>query len=186
MNFTKLYEEIDRRLVSGRVILAIEGGSASGKSTLSWLLANKYDCTTIHMDDFFLQKEQRNNNRLNEVGGNIDKERFIDEVLPCLNNDLLIYRKFDCKTMSFGETIKEPLKKLIVIEGVYSMHPEFKKYYDLSVFLDISKELQKERILKRNSSNFVKRFFEEWIPMEEKYFDKTNIKDKCDLIICVK
>ena len=65
------------------------------------------------------------------------------------------------------------------------MHHEFGKYYDLAVFLDISKEKQKERILKRNSIEFAKRFFNEWIPLEDKYFDKTKIKDRCDIVIKV-
>jgi uridine kinase len=85
--------------------------------------------------------------------------------------------------MSLGEEIEVLPKNLIVIEGVYSMHPDFGKYYDLAVFLDISPIIQKERILNRNSSLFAKRFFEEWIPLENEYFTKTNIKKRCDLII---
>ena len=166
MDFDKLFLEIEKRLVNDRVVIAIEGGSASGKSTLSELLLDRYECSVIHMDDFFLRLEQRTKERLNEVGGNIDKERFVLEVLPNLRSDKLSYRKFDCQTMTLGEVNEVTLNKLVVIEGVYSMHPEFGKYYDLAVFLDISKEKQKERILKRNSPEFAKRFFEEWIPLE--------------------
>lgn len=183
MDFDKLFLEIENRLINGRVVIAIEGGSASGKSTFSKILEDKYGCSIIHMDDFFLRLDQRTKDRLEEVGGNIDKERFIEEVLPNLRNDKLCFRKFDCQTMILGEENEVMLNKLVVIEGVYSMHPEFNKYYDLAVFLDISKEKQKERILKRNSPEFAKRFFEEWIPLEEKYFEKTNIKDRCNLII---
>ena len=59
----------------------------------------------------------------------------------------------------------------------------FEEYYDLKVFLDISSKLQKERILKRNSLEFANRFFYEWIPLENLYFSKTNVKERCDLII---
>ena len=76
-------------------------------------------------------------------------------------------------------------KKLTVIEGAYSMHPELEKYYDFSVFLDVAPQLQKERILKRNSSQLAKRFFEEWIPLENVYFRKTNVQKRCDIIIQV-
>ena len=183
MSFDKLFLEIENRLIDGRVVIAIEGGSASGKSTLSEVLLDRYECSVIHMDDFFLRLEQRTKDRLKEIGGNIDKERFIEEVLPSLRNDKLCFRKFDCQTMTLGEENEVTLNKLVVIEGVYSMHPEFGKYYDLAVFLDISEEKQKERILKRNSPEFAKRFFEEWIPLEEKYFEKTNIKNRSDLVI---
>lgn len=33
-----------------------------------------------HMDDFYLQGRQRTYERLNEVGGNVDYERFAKEV----------------------------------------------------------------------------------------------------------
>ena len=185
--FCKLYQEINKRLADGKVIIAIEGGSASGKSTLSELLAEKYDCTIFHMDDFFLRPEQRTTERYQQIGGNIDKERFLEEVLiPLKNNSKVCYHKFDCSTMKLGEEIEISPKNLVIIEGVYSMHPEFGRYFDISVFLDITEELQKSRILKRNCPQFAKRFFEEWIPLENQYFSKTTIKERCDFVIEVK
>ena len=68
---------IDRKAArQGRVLLAIEGGSASGKTTLSQLLSRIYGCTVFHMDEFFLRPEQRTPERLAEPGGNVDRERF--------------------------------------------------------------------------------------------------------------
>ena len=58
--FAPLFTELDRRLAGeAPVRLAIEGGSASGKTTLGKILAERYDCTVLHMDDFFLRPEQR-------------------------------------------------------------------------------------------------------------------------------
>ena len=37
--------------------------------------------------------------------------------------------------------------------------------------------------LKNDSLEFVNRFFSEWIPLENLYFSKTNVKERCDLII---
>lgn len=52
--FAPLFAELDRRLAGEvPVRLAIEGGSASGKTTLGKILAERYDCTVFHMDDFF-------------------------------------------------------------------------------------------------------------------------------------
>ena len=63
------------------------------------------------------------------------------------------------------------------------MHPELASYYDLSVYLDIDAEYQKKRILKRNSPQFAKLFFERWIPMETVYFSETAVMERCDLVI---
>ena len=59
------------------------------------------------------------------------------------------------------------------------MHPDLADYYDFSVFLDISPELQKKRIVKRNSPEFAERFFKEWIPLEQIYFSKMKVKERC-------
>lgn len=184
--FLALFAELDKRLAKGKVIVAIEGGSASGKTTLGNILSEIYDCTVFHMDDFFLQPEQRTPERYAEIGGNVDRERFLTEVLrPLKEGKTINYRAFDCTTMRVGEGILVQSKKLTVIEGAYSMHPELEGYYDFSVFLDVSPELQKKRVLKRNSSPFAERFFEKWIPLETVYFTKTNIKQRCDMTISV-
>lgn len=182
--FLDFFTEVDKRLVNGSVIVAIEGGSASGKTTLGSTLSNIYDCTLFHMDDFFLQPGQRTPERYAQIGGNVDWERFLTEVLePLSKGEAVNYRKFDCSTMSVEDAIQVIPKKLTIIEGAYSLHPELEKYYDFSVFLDVSAQLQKERIQKRNSPQLAKRFFEEWIPLENVYFSKTKVKERCDLTI---
>lgn len=167
-----------------KIVVALEGGSASGKTTLSHLLESIYDCTLFHMDDFFLQPKQRTPMRLSEVGGNLDRERFLSEVLvPLSQNKRVHYHKFHCSTMTLGEEITVTPKNLIIIEGVYSMHPLFTDFYDISVFLDITQNVQKERIQKRNTPKMQERFFNDWIPMENIYFAKTNAKKRCDFVI---
>ena len=56
-------------------------------------------------------------------------------------------------------------------------------YYDLSVFLAVSAEKQRERILKRNAPAHAKQFFDRWIPLEQRYFDALDVKMRCDLIL---
>lgn len=186
VRFLPLLSRIDSMLKRGRVTLAIEGGSGSGKTTLSELLSQVYDCTVFHMDDFFLRPEQRTPERFAEPGGNVDRERFLTEVLlPLHKNETVMYRRFDCGTFTIlPPEIKGP-SKLNIIEGAYSMHPELEKYYNLSVFLDITPELQKARITKRNTPELAARFFTEWIPMEQRYFEHMKVKENCDIVITI-
>lgn len=182
--FLPLFAELDKRLVKGKVVFALEGGSASGKTTLSKLLESIYDCNVFHMDDFFLRPHQSTPERFAKTGGNIDWERFLLEVLlPLSKGESIKYKKFDCSTIRLSEEIQISPKNLVVVEGAYSMHPELEKFYDFSVFLDISHEQQRERILHRNSPELAQRFFNEWIPFENKYFEKTRIKQRCDVTI---
>ncbi len=179
-----LLAKIDTMQRDGEVRLAIEGGSASGKSTLGKMLAEIYGCTLFHMDDFFLTPSMRTAERLAEAGGNVDRERFLAEVLtPLSRGEEVAYRRYDCST---GEIMPPEARKptrLTVTEGAYSMHPKLADFYNLSVFLEITPELQRARILKRNSPEMAERHFSTWIPMEERYFDAFNIRERCDVTL---
>lgn len=178
----QLFTKIDNLLQSGPVIFAIDGGSASGKTTLAKMLSEIYDANVFHIDDFFLRPEQRTQERLSEVGGNFDRERFLSEVLTPLKEGREVrYSRFDCSTQSLLPPRPVPPKPLTIIEGVYSLHPELLPFYDGSLFLHITPELQRERILKRNTPALAKRFFEEWIPMENAYFKEMQVKERATL-----
>lgn len=185
-DFLSIFTEIDKRTALGNTVVTLEGGSASGKSTLADILSEVYNCNVFHTDDFFLRPEQRSPERFAEIGGNLDRERFYDEVvLPLTKNETVIYKPYNCGTQKLEEPITVAPKRLTVVEGVYSTHPAFSRYYDLAVFLDIDPETQKKRINERNSPQFAERFFNEWIPLENAYFAGTDIKSRSDLIISI-
>ena len=152
------------------VLVAIDGPCTSGKTTLATRLKELYDCNVFHMDDFFLRPEQRTPERFAEVGGNVDYERFKNEILtPLLAGKPFSYRPFDCKVFALAEPVTVTPKRLNIIEGTYSHHPYFGNPYDLRIMLTVTAELQRERIAQRPAF-LHRRFFEEWIPMENRYF----------------
>ena len=180
-----LLSAIDRKMAQqNRTVVAIEGGSASGKTTLSGLLSHIYDCTVFHMDDFFLRPEQRTPERLAEPGGNVDRERFYEEVLkPLTEGQAVQYQRYDCHTQTLEPPVEVAPKALTLVEGAYSMHPMLAKHYDLSVFLQIPPEVQRARILKRNGPEVAERFFSMWVPLETTYFEVMDPASRCDLIL---
>ena len=181
-----LLAALDRLLAEReRVTAALEGGSAAGKTTLAALLARIYpDCNVFHMDDFFLRPEQRTEARLADPGGNVDRERFLEEVLlPLSRGETVQYRPYNCHTQTLGGPAAMAPRVLNVVEGAYSTHPALAERYDLSAFLRVSPELQRARIRKRNDPAAQARFFNTWIPLEQRYFDATAAESRCDLIV---
>ena len=179
-----LLAAIDRALGSKpRMLLAIEGGSASGKSTLAELLTGIYpDAALFHADDYFLRPEQRTPERFAQPGGNMDRERLEAEILaPLSRGGDVVYRPFDCKTMSLSEPRRSRAARLNIVEGSYSLHPALEPYYDLSVFLEISPESQRRRVLERNGPEWGQMFFDRWIPLENTYFQATRTAERCTL-----
>lgn len=159
--------------------------AAAGKSTLAAVLSERYACSVIPMDDFFLRPEQRTNKRLAQPGGNIDYERFILEVAQPLSlGNTFSYRPYDCGVQKLSNPIEITPTQLTIIEGVYSMHPKIAKHFlnniiCVSVFMEIDEETQRKRLLARNPA-LLDKFINEWIPMENKYFDHFGIREKCN------
>ena len=122
--------------------------------------------------------------RYAQPGGNLDRERLESEILiPISRNKAAVYRPFNCRTLSLREPVTVLPGRLNIVEGSYSFHPELARYYDLSVFLDISPETQRSRILKRNGPEWGQQFFDRWIPLEQIYFHETDTKGRCTLAL---
>ena len=133
------------------------------------------------MDDFYLQEYQRTQERYTEPGGNVDRERFKKEVLePLKEHQDVLYRPFDCSTMSISEGALYSYKPINIIEGSYSCHPELIDDYDMTIFLDIDESLRYKRIEERNGKEALNMFIKKWIPLEEKYFSSFDIQNHCD------
>lgn len=162
-------------------ILVIDGCCASGKTTLAEKIAETFNADIIHMDDFFLQQKQRTPQRLQEVGGNFDYERFSTEILPHLRQSYdFNYIPYDCHTKTLRSPIPIRSQHPIIIEGVYALHPRLSYPEHLSVCLQVEDTLQKKR-LKQRSPQLLERFLHEWIPKENAYFQIFHIFEKADI-----
>ncbi len=172
-------------LSSGARIIAIDGRSAAGKTSLAALVAESSGGSIVHMDDFFLPVNLRTPERLSSPGGNVHSERFIEEVLPHLaRKEMFSYRRFDCSLLDYAaEPVEADASGIIVIEGAYSLSPAFGHYYDLSVFCDVDGSVQMRRIIARNGKEKAGVFRTRWIPMEEMYISSCAIMEKADRII---
>lgn len=164
-----------------RIIIAIDGRSASGKTTLAAALSRHFGCDVVHLDDFFLRPEQRTQKRLSSAGENVDHERFLQEVLiPLKESGRASFRRFDCKTQSLQEALFVSAGRVVIIEGSYCCHPSLRDFYDLKIFLTVSPKQQIERIKIRNREN-AERFESLWIPLEERYISEMQIPALCDI-----
>lgn len=163
-----------------QVTIAIDGMCGAGKSTVAKMLHERLGGNLFHMDDFFLQPAQRTPARLAEIGGNVDYERFGKEVLDNLNRkEEFSYGVFDCKKQCISHQVTVRHELINIIEGSYSLHPYLEDYADIMLFLSVACHEQVARLRTRNSAEQVDRFIAEWIPKENQYFEKFDIRNKC-------
>ncbi len=165
-------------------IIAIDGRCGAGKTTLGAALATLLQTDAVQMDDFFLPPAKRTPERLAQAGGNLDYERFAQEVLPYLGQrEGFAYQRFHCATMQLGEMRHIRQGSWRVVEGSYSHHPHFKKYATLRAFVTTNPATQIQRIEARNGTAWARHFKEKWIPMEERYFAAFHTLEKADIIL---
>ena len=167
-----------------RIVIAIDGMAASGKTTAADRLSRLWNAPVVHMDDFYLPSDLRTPERLAAPGGNVHYERFAEEVLPPLAAGTeFSYRLFDCSVMDLNGSASIPSSPVVLVEGAYAMHPFFGDYADLKVFFAVDPEEQKRRIIARNGMEKWKEFRDRWIPMENTYHSAFRIREQADLMI---
>jgi len=174
MKFYQVKHYLDNFNHKDMAFIAIDGKCTSGKTSISNLIQKEYDATIIHVDDFF------------DIDGTdigINSDRLIDEVF----NQIIVgkpfsYNKYNCKSNSYQTIHIEKVSPMIIFEGVYSANKKlFDKYHGV-IYLDINEEEQIDRLTIR-SRNLLNRFIDEWIPRENYYFQKYNIKFNADIIV---
>lgn len=183
--YLPLFAALDKALSKPRskpFFLAIDGMASSGKTTLGALIHDLYGGVLLHMDDFFLPPERKTPERLAQPGGNVDRERFGQELLfPLLRGETGTLRRYNCQKGECAPPVEIVPAPLIVVEGAYCLHPKLRDAFELRVFCSVTPEEQRVRILKRNGAVMWKKFETQWIPMENAYFKAFEIPKLCQL-----
>lgn len=164
-------------------IAAIDGRCGSGKTRLASIAEHIFPCQVVHMDDFYLPPDRRAPNWENIPAGNMDLERFREEVLlPAQTGTLKRYRPFDCQTGQFGAPVELDGWPLTLVEGSYSHHPALAEGYSRKIFLTCSHAEQIRRLKTREGDDYPM-FEQRWTPMEERYFGAFQIEENAGLVL---
>ena len=126
-------EEIAAVVTSGapdrQVLVAVDGGDASGKTTYAALLADAIrDCgrtvSVVHVDDVMHPPEVRHRR------GRTSPEGYLDD---SYDYDALLHRVRSCTG------------QVVVVEGLFLHRDELVDLWDHSVFLDVPLDVALER-----------------------------------------
>ena len=182
--YLPVFAAIDTALTQKpHVLCGVDGMSGAGKSQLAELLARVYGCGLVHCDDFFLRPGQRTAIRLAQPGGNIDYERLAPVAAQAGEDRAFRYQAYDCQSGEMGAWRRVPEGRLAVLEGVYALHPKVAAPCDVRVFLGLTAQAQARRVRARGGEALARRFEEEWIPMENRYFAEFCIREGADVAL---
>lgn len=175
MSTSRLVEELGRQieLTGARpVVIAIDGASASGKSTLAEHLAGRLDAGILHMDDFYRDESEAIRRSYDAAAGILryfDWERLRDEALMPLRAGVPArFRPFDWQRgFGLGQVVAVDAAPVMIVEGVYSARPELRHLIDVTVLVTAADKVRRERRLQRHSPHEWQR---RWDDAELLYF----------------
>lgn len=117
------------------VVIAIDGPGHEAGSALVGELQQKYKCNVFHTSNYNRPADDLTPEVLRTPGGKLDWQRLKTEVIePLREGKDVIFRVFSFVAMAYMPAMPAPAKKLNIIEGAYSLHPELRPLYDLAVF----------------------------------------------------
>lgn len=176
-----------QRLSEGKsgapVLVAIDGHSAAGKSTLARTLQRRLEAQLVSGDDFYGVMDEAERFSLDAEAGYrryYDHERLAAEVLePLSNRQTARYRAYDWMTGALGDYRETAPHGTILVEGVYVARPELRRYYDVCVLVETPERVREGRQQARADAS--KAWLERWEDAERYYFE--FVFGSADLIV---
>jgi uridine kinase len=191
MNFgdplDQLSFDIQRSAVQSRspFVVAIDGRSGVGKSTLAALLATRLDALVISGDDFFSGGVTLRHDPPSVLAENCIDWRSLKEVVTTLSTKgQARFLPFDWEAFD-GSKRSDPVvleaRPIIIVEGVYSARPELQELLDFSVLIDIPDDLRRRRLTEREGE--IGAWERQWHLAEDWYFENRVRGEGFDVVI---
>lgn len=175
--------------VTSPVIVALDGRSGTGKSTLATWMAAHLGGLRVDQDDFYAGGEIHEWRRLSareKADRVIDWRRVRNEVLqPLRQGQGATWRPFNWDTMIglSPDTINVQPSNIIILDGAYSARPELADLIDLSILVTLPDDVRRERLRRREGEDFVSEWHAIWDEAEDWYFGIARPPGSFDLVI---
>lgn len=187
MTAADLVEQLLSRQRTGPVVVAVDGASAAGTTTLAAEVGRRLRASVVGGDDFYRVMPEEQRWRLSAAEGvkqYFDWQRLRREALePLRAGRPARYRPFDWRTGAGLTTqlVEVAPTRVIVVEGVYSARPELEDVVDLAVLVETPADERVRRLRVRGHGNDV--WWPRWNAAEELYYATIRPRSSFDLVV---
>ncbi|WP_433794468.1 dephospho-CoA kinase [Actinoplanes sp. CA-252034] len=158
---------------NGRRVLAVEGRSGAGKTTLARAVAGRLGAPLIHMDDLYAGWD----------GLREGVEELRSRVLePLAEGRPAGWRRFDWAAGAYAEEHPVPDADWLVVEGVGSGGRVLRPYLCGVVWVDAPTAVRKRRALARDGETYAPHWAR-WARQEDAFYAADQVRETADLIV---
>jgi len=177
------------------VLIAIDGGSGAGKTTITSIIQEWFNATVIHLDDFYsadIPYRKWQDFSITERFDNVFRWEDLkrDVLIPLKSGVAAKYYAFNFDSGRPDGTFdmkEEPtlLKSadVLILEGAYSASPHLDDLLDLKILVDVPVEERHYRLNSRESEDFLIDWHEIWDEVEQYYFGEVRPNETFNLVV---
>lgn len=157
----------------GTAVIAVEGRSGAGKTSLALQLAEALGVPLVRMDDLYPGWDGL-------LGGVDALDGWV--VRPLAAGRPARWRRWDWAASRYAEWHGVPATSTLVVEGVGCGAGRLAPYLSGLIWVEAPDDERRRRAMARDGDTYAGHW-ERWARQEEAFYGRENVRDRADLVI---